>query len=319
MLLTDDILRVLVCPECRAELEERRDVVGCPNGHEFSSGGRVLDLLLTPKDPGVRATLESFGYEWTTFARIEPEDAIFWESYFRDVPLEEVADALTLDAGCGKGRFTRFTAAQVRAIVAFDGSDAIVAASENLADLANATCIRGDLVDPPFAESSFGFITCLGVLHHLPDPANSLKLLARLLHPGGYLLLYVYSRPTRPGVRAVGLAVASFLRRLTTVVPRPTLRLFSAPLAFLLTLLFVFPGQLGERFGIEKLRRLPLATYRQRPLRALWLDTFDRLSAPVEHRYSRPELEAMLVDAGLDVEKVREQAGWFVVARRRQL
>lgn len=319
MPLTDDVLGVLLCPKCNNPLAEQREGIGCNNGHQYPIRGGVIDLLLTPGDPRVRATLESFGYEWTRFARVEPEDAVFWKSYFMDVPLGEVADALTLDAGCGKGRFTRFTADHVRAVVAFDGSDAILSASTNLADRPNVTCIRGDLIDPPFTDSAFGFITCLGVLHHLPDPVSSLNRLVQLLRPGGYLLLYVYSRPDKLGVRAGGLAVAALLRRLTTFLPRPFLRIMCAPLAFLLALLFVIPGQIGERFHINGLKNLPLATYRRRPLRALWLDTFDRLSAPLEYRYSWPQLESILVDSGLNIEKFREQAGWFVLARRRPI
>lgn len=32
-------------------------------------------------------------------------------------------------------------------------------------------------------------------------------------------------------------------------------------------------------------RSLPLGIYRNQPVRSLWLDTFDRLSAPLENRY----------------------------------
>ena len=45
-----------------------------------------------------------------------------------------------------------------------------------------------------------------------------------------------------------------------------------------------------------------MSTYRDKPFRSLVLDTFDRLSAPVEHRYIWAELEPWFADAGLVVD-----------------
>ncbi len=132
------------------------------------------------------------------------------------------------------------------------------------------------------------------------------------------MLLYLYSRPTGPGPRALGLAAAAVLRRTSVRFPRPILRLLSAPIALLLYVCVVVPGTLGDRFAINPLASLPLGTYRRRPLRSLWLDTFDRLGAPVEHRYTWRELDGMLRGADLEVETARDEAGWFVLARRRE-
>ncbi|MDQ3964086.1 MAG: class I SAM-dependent methyltransferase [Actinomycetota bacterium] len=314
--LPPEVEALLRCPRCGATVAIEENVVRCSAQHEFSTDAGVINFLIEPADSDLKKTFESFGYEWTTFPRIQPEDEVFWQSYFRDVPLDELQNAVALDAGCGKGRFTRFTASHVREIVAFDPSDAILSAVSNLSDVTNATFIRGDLLNPPFGPASFGFISCLGVLHHLPDPQRGLTSLVELLQPGGSMLLYVYSRPTKRGVRAMALAVATALRRATVVLPRRAVRLLSAPLAAFLYVTFVVPGWIGDRFTLRRLGELPLATYRGRPVRSLWLDTFDRLSAPLEHRYTSSELRTALLRAGLQIEKIREDAGWFVVARR---
>ncbi|MGA3220527.1 MAG: hypothetical protein ABSE77_15835, partial [Acidimicrobiales bacterium] len=62
--------------------------------------------------------------------------------------------------------------------------------------------------------------------------------------------------------------------------------------------------------------KLPLSVYRKRSFRALWLDTFDRLSAPVEHRYVWDELRPWFSEEGFAVESVRDEAGFFIVATR---
>jgi len=56
--------------------------------------------------------------------------------------------------------------------------------------------------------------------------------------------------------------------------------------------------------------------YRGKPLRSLVLDTFDRLSAPVEHRYVWSELAPWFEGAGLTVDAARDETGWFVLAHR---
>src|SRR5205085_3102082 len=109
----------------------------------------------------------------------------YWRWYLRDVPLEDLRGRMGLDAGCGKGRYTLYSAHYLEELVALDGSGAVEAAARNLASCGNVTVVKSDLRDPPFAEGSFGFVSCLGVLHHLPDPRAGLGVLARLLEPNG--------------------------------------------------------------------------------------------------------------------------------------
>ncbi len=67
---------------------------------------------------------------------------------------------------------------------------------------------------------------------------------------------------------------------------------------------------------IGPLARLPMAGYRGKPFRSLVLDTFDRLSAPVEHRYLWEDLAPWFAEEGLVVDAARDEAGWFVLAHR---
>jgi SAM-dependent methyltransferase len=259
-------------------------------------------------DESTRRTFESFGYEWTRFGTIRPEDEAFGQQYYRDIPLDELAGERVLDAGCGMGRFTKLLARHANHVVALDGSDAVLSAARNLADLENTAVVRADLRVPPFPPESFGFIACLGVLHHLAEPEVGLRRLVEMLRPGGRMLVYLYSRPEKLGIRALGLSAAGALRRVTVRLPHAILRVLSAPIAALLYLLFVFPGRL--------ITSLPLAAYRGKPLRSLWLDTFDRLSAPIEHRYVRSEITEWFSRAGLAIEAARDESGWFVTARK---
>ena len=87
-------------------------------------------------------------------------------------------------------------------------------------------------------------------------------------------------------------------------------------MAALLYLGVVQLGAWGQRAGIGPVARLPMASYRGKPFRSLLLDTFDRLSAPVEHRYVWSDLAPWFAQEGLMVDHAREEAGWFVLAHR---
>lgn len=314
--LDPQLLSAIRCPNCDSVVRPSNDGVICEKGHNWPWRSGYLDMSGTPTDLVTARTQASFGYEWTRFAAVEQEDQTFWKWYFADVPLDELSGRLGLDAGCGKGRFSRFTAPFLDHIVALDHSEAVVAAAHNLAEVSNATTVRADLRNAPFADGSFGFISCLGVLHVLKDPRAGFESLVRLLAPGGLLLLYMLSNPEHAGIRAMALTTASAVRRVTVRLPLPALRWLCAPLAVVLYAGGVLPGVVGDRFGLRWLSGLPLRRYRSQPLRALWLDTFDRLSAPSEKRYRWLELAPWFADHGFRVRAVREDAGLFIFAER---
>ncbi len=263
-----------------------------------------------------RRTFASFGYEWNVFGDLRSEDQGFWERISAGLPTAELAGRRGLDAGCGKGRYTRHLAPHLASLVALDGSDAVLAAFRNLAGMPNVAVVKADLREPPFGKANFSLIMSLGVLHHLEDPEGGFRTLTGLLAPGGIIFVYLYSAASGFSLRSVGLLAATALRKVTVHLPHRLLRWLSLPIAAVLTAALVIPGASGERRGIRFMASFPLATYRGKPLRSLWLDTFDRLSAPVEHRFRWSELSGWFDRADLKVTSVREDAGWYVVAER---
>jgi SAM-dependent methyltransferase len=314
------LLEVLVCPRCGARLRDDAgsdfETVRCERGHSFSAAKGYLDMSGDDLDHATRRTFESFGYEWNTFDDVRDEDREFADVYFRDLDLTTLEGKRGLDAGCGKGRYTRFLAPHLEGLVALDGSSAVEAASKNLSEFENVLVVKADVREIPVANETMDLVTCLGVLHHLEDPRAGFDRLVELLAPGGLLLVYLYSRSRGLGARQVALFLARQLRRLTVRIPHRTLRPLSTVVAVLLYFGVVRLGELGERAGVRALARLPMGSYRGKPFRSIDLDTFDRLSAPVEHRYVWEELAPWFEEAGLEVEAARESAGWFVLARR---
>ena len=312
------IIERLRCPRCGAPVvDDDGEGILCEQGHRTERHHGYLDVSVQAlADEVTERTFASFGYEWNAFDEVRDEDEQFAEIYFRDLDLDSLRGKVGLDAGCGKGRFTRILAAHLDAEVALDGSDAVEAAARNLGDCPNVMVVKSDLRHAPFAPECFDFISSLGVLHHLDDPRAGFERLLTYLAPRGRILLYLYSRPAQRGARSAALSLATAVRTVTVRLPHRTLKALSTPIAGCLYAGFVAPGRWGERHQVEVLADLPMDTYRDKPFRSLVLDTFDRLSAPVEHRYVWSDLEPWFSDAGLVVDAARDETGWFVVAHR---
>lgn len=97
-----------------------------------------------------------------------------------------------LDAGCGNGRYSRFLLRQADAdavLTAFDYSKGMLQRARERLHTDRVSQVAADLTRLPYADGSFDAVVCGWVLEHLPDPRPGLRELARVLQPGGKLLL----------------------------------------------------------------------------------------------------------------------------------
>jgi SAM-dependent methyltransferase len=116
-----------------------------------------------------------------------------------------------LVAGGGTGDATIFLAEQLRdtdaKIVHIDISDASLEIAKKRAairGLTNISWIRDSLLEVPrLGLGKFGYINCVGVLHHLEDPDAGLRALLEVLAEDGVMGLMVYAKYGRTGVYQV--------------------------------------------------------------------------------------------------------------------
>lgn len=97
-----------------------------------------------------------------------------------------------LDAGCGNGRYSRWLLRHAdpgAIITAFDLSPRMLRRARRRLKSERVTFAVADLTRLPYAEAQFDAAVCGWVLEHLPDPRLGLRELARVLRPGGRLLL----------------------------------------------------------------------------------------------------------------------------------
>jgi ArsR family transcriptional regulator len=94
------------------------------------------------------------------------------------------------DLGCGTGQVTAAIAPYVADVIAVDGSaEMLAAARKRLRDLSNVEVRRADLEALPLQDATLDVALMVLVLHHLADPASAVREAARVLKPGGRLLL----------------------------------------------------------------------------------------------------------------------------------
>lgn len=93
-----------------------------------------------------------------------------------------------LDVGAGTGALAFALAPLVREVVALDANPEYVAALRERAP-ANVVAVEGDAAALPFEAFSFDLVGCLRVLHHAARPELVVSELARVVRPGGRVLV----------------------------------------------------------------------------------------------------------------------------------
>jgi SAM-dependent methyltransferase len=303
----------VVCPACcgdlRRETDDRDDeAYECTACETRFPVVRDVPRFVDPASlPELQSrTADAFGWQWQHFTEMHAEYERQFLDWIRPLQPEDFVGKRVLDAGCGIGRHAffaaRFGAAEV---VALDLSEAVETARDNLAGLDGVHVLQGDILRPPFRagdpERGFDLVYSIGVLHHLPDPRAGFLSLARLVRPGGTMLVWVYGHEGNALVRHV----VEPLRRVTTRMSPSLLRAVAWPLSVVL--------YAASRVVRGPLRRLPSGVYvaslRAFSFRQVYSIGFDQLVAPSSRYIRREELAEWFAAAGLEGVQITQRNG----------
>ena len=106
-----------------------------------------------------------------------------------------------LDVGTGTGHTALAFAPRVAEVVGVDFTPAMLEQARRLARARGASNVRfdeGDAMALPYAAADFDLVTCRVCAHHFTDPALAVREMARVLRPGGRLLLVDSVAPEDP-------------------------------------------------------------------------------------------------------------------------
>ena len=269
-------------------------------------------------------TVRSFGEEWSTYdqSHLVKEERIAqrFEEYFAIFPWEALPQGSAgADIGCGSGRWAAIVAPRVGVLHCVDASDrALAVARRNLANRPNCRFHHASVDAIPIPPASLDFCYSLGVLHHVPDTLAGIKACAALLKPGAPLLLYLYyALDNRPWWYRTIWRISDIVRRGISSLPprakRVATEVIAATVYWPLARLSALVGTLGGDPS-----SMPLSWYRDKPYYTLRTNAFDRFATPLEQRFSRAEIEAMMHEAGLEHIRFSEREPfWCAVGCRK--
>jgi ubiquinone/menaquinone biosynthesis C-methylase UbiE len=273
----------LRCPSCRRPLAVEPDAFACDGGHRYPVIAGV------PRFVANEAYAASFGYEWKTHARTQLDSATGLhrsrDDFYTKTALTsaDLVDRQVLDVGVGAGRFAEVAADAGARVVGIDITRAAEVAAENLRG--RALIAQADLFALPFADHSFDVVYSLGVLHHTPDTRAAVDAIARLVKPGGTLIVWVY-HPSRSYV------FSDLYRRITTRLRKRTLYRLTCGMSMLYALHRV--PILGRVLRII----VPISEEADPAWRRL--DTFDWYSPTYQWKHRETEVVGWFRDLGFD-------------------
>ncbi len=306
------LLQYLRCPDCGQGLtntsEEALRCTGCSKVYPIRAGAPRFVSDSTD-------TAMYFGYVWGlhTNTVTPPRQEI---PYHLKVMYESLGGpklkGLILDGGCGDGVDLANVALDPDCeVIGVELSGGGTATSlSRTRGMERAHVVQGDLLHIPLASNTFDGAYSYGVVHHTPDPARAVREIARTLKPGAPLLLYVYEDfSDRPFHWRAALAIANSVRVITTRMPPSILMRICKMLSPVIYVLCTIPSrhfswaaQFPYRHGTHPF--------------GLDGDLYDRLSTPIEERYSKAGATALAEDAGLMAVHVAQQRGWMVRATK---
>lgn len=149
--------------------------------------------------------------EWVrrTLARREPDYRFKWDIYFDRLEELALTSARFLDAGCGDNK-TATELISPRLRVGIDAERDAKASA-----IVPGLRVVGRLEQLPFQHGTFDLVGCRHVVEHLDDPLTVFSDLARVMAPGGHLLIQTVNRssPLIALTRLLGSPVRRWFRR----------------------------------------------------------------------------------------------------------
>ena len=205
-----DGLDRLVCPACRGRVvpggaaPSTLSCAACRREFPIDDG---IPLLYWPTDAAevdrVSEIVKGF-YEENPFPGYEDIDSADTLAakarrgvFAKLLDDQTLPESTVLEVGCGTGQLSNFLGVRGRTVY---GADLCLNSlklarhfrSRNL--LHTVHFVQMNLFRPVFADASFDLVISNGVLHHTDDPAGGFRSIARLVRPGGHIVIGLYNR-----------------------------------------------------------------------------------------------------------------------------
>ncbi len=203
-----DHLHLFCCPKCGGDLELLPESLHCGRCDQTFATDGDIPRLFWPNEWGrstadVTDQVRAF-YEKTPFPDYDDFDSVASlmqkarRGRFARLLDEQVPPgARILECGCGTAQLSNFLSIGGRTVFATDICRNSLRLGRDFArqhHLERVRFLQMNLFRPTFKPGSFHLVISNGVLHHTSDPLLAFQTIARLVKPGGFILIGLYHR-----------------------------------------------------------------------------------------------------------------------------
>ncbi len=281
-----------------------------------------LDSISTKKQKHIA---ENFGDAWVAYAKARKVNP-YMEEQFRDwvLPLQpdDFKDKMVMEMGSGLGGFSAYSAQYgAKQVIGLEISHALDAGVSMLMDNPNLSFIQADLLEPPIKKESIDLVFSLGVLHHLPKPAEGFNAIVPLAKQDkGQVFIWVYGWENNRLIRLIVEPLRAICHRLPVMMVRLLLAVPLSCILFPLLHTVYHPGLPWPLKGLSE--KLPHYHYFQ------WLRRYgfgyvvgmvnDQLIPPVTHYLKKETLLSWYEDNNIALDSMthRNKMSWRVLGHR---
>jgi ubiquinone/menaquinone biosynthesis C-methylase UbiE len=301
-----ELLTLLACPRCAGELTvedaiEAGGEIESGRLHCAADGGTYAITGFIPRFVDSDQYVASFSKQrqyvekhFDQYTSDRSGDQLFLPTTGFDAA--QVSQGLSLEIGCGYGRFVDTVQRMGGTVVGVDlSTDSINLAQRFVGLRPHVHLVQADLFHLPFRPGTFDHVFSIGVLHHAPDTQAAFASIVRFAKPNGQVAIWVYHPRNKVS--------ANRWRKVTTKLPHPVTYAWCVLNQALFSPLRRLPG--GELFNAI----VPGAT--PRPGRPFWLrvlSDFDSLSPWYAHVHDESEVRKWFEDLGLEFVRVLPRA-----------
>lgn len=223
-----------------------------------------------------------------------------------------------LEIGCGSGsdleNFSMLK--EIKTITAFDLGENIEKLAEKYKERKDIDIRRGNALSLDFDGEKFDVIYSFGVFHHTSDPIKCISEAHRVLKKNGTIFLYLYSSHEDLWFKRMGIFLERIIVKFFGYIPYSIQNLICIMLSPLCWAMFSLPSNIIKLFGFETFSRKVPFYFGTHPF-SIIKDLKDRLMSPINHRFSKLEMERILESINFSfIEVVKTSSGLYIFAKK---
>ncbi len=249
--------------------------------------------------------IRDFGDEWERFNFLDEAKLLSlreqFDRYIAPLPeeLRKRNDLIIADFGAGTGRWSYFLKDFATKIYAIEPAEkAFKILNSRFRDDSKVVLLNESVESNQIPDKSLDLAVSLGVLHHISDTQGAIRKVADKIKPGGTFLGYLYyALENKPYPYRVLWRLSDSFRRVISRLPRKLKLAIADFIALTIYLPFATISRVLDKFRIPVLS-IPLHQYKDMSFHVMRNDALDRFGTTVEMRFTKTEIEEMLINAG---------------------